>query len=1027
MKNRNNKAFTLIEILAVIVILAIISFIAVPMILKVVDDARRGATEDSAYGLLKATENYIASTMVSNGGVFPKDRIEFDCSKDGCELSTDLENSSRFKKIDVKGQKPISGEIIINNSQVEQMTLDYGNFLCFYPFEENKVKCNDASGDIIQINNITLESTQDSISVTVESFGNIEKYQYSLDGINYFESDNNTYIFNNLNRDTLYTVYVKISSEEKTVENSKTIKTLLFPEIIFQLENENVWTKSKTLTINYPEGAFIKKYKILSGKVEGLELNQEYVVTDNVVALKFTSPGDIEITISDEEKSQTEIYTVSNVDSEIPSLEVIVNDLNVTINSSDNEGSGIDSYCITSSNTVESCEFIKTDDNIINIQMETYGKYYAYVKDKAENISSSFEFELSFDGSTRKIAGYDYKSVNGNTLLDTSGNGKDVTLNKVNVTNDGLLFDGRYANDYISFYEFNSQNFSVDVVFKLADFKNETQTIIGNFQNGGVGIYVDSHGYLTSEAYIDGEYRRIKIDSLVELNKIYAVMMTFNNNTFSMYVNGELIGSYSSDKPLSYPEDNTIFMVGQNPKGTIANGNHFIGSIYYIDFYDEELLINEIQDIHDNRLQELNDHNYKNIDVGLIAKYDSTINNKTLMDLSGNNSNGTLNDVSIRNNSLVFDGDGVNDYITLYKKNMDDFSITTTFSVQRLKDSQIINNTEVGGCEISVTSDHKLAGMCYINGQYRKIITDYTIEPNKVYTATLNMNNKTLSFYVNKQLIGTYSSSYSLTQPEENTKWMIGQDVNTTGAAGTGKFDGNVYSVIMYGRSLDETEILSIQVDNINKYLQYTEYSIDTNLLASYDAASSLNSTTSLKNLTGNSYNGTISGAKFSDNKLYFDGSNDYVKLRAYNLSNITLAVSFDVPALTSKIMNVISNYEDGGCRIAVSAKNNAVGSCYIDGAYRNISSIDTIVAGNKYDGVLTYDGTKLAFYLNGELQGTYESTKGITAPDDSTIYMIGVNPAGSSPVSDYFKGNIHKLKIYSRAITADEILNLDL
>ena len=45
-----NKGFTLIELLAVIVILAIIALIATPIILRVIEDAKKSAAVDSAYG-----------------------------------------------------------------------------------------------------------------------------------------------------------------------------------------------------------------------------------------------------------------------------------------------------------------------------------------------------------------------------------------------------------------------------------------------------------------------------------------------------------------------------------------------------------------------------------------------------------------------------------------------------------------------------------------------------------------------------------------------------------------------------------------------------------------------------------------------------------------------------------------------------------------------------------------------------------------------------------------------------------------
>ena len=56
---KSNKGFTLIELLAVIVILAIIALIATPMILGVVEDARKSAAVSSANGYIDAIEKQI--------------------------------------------------------------------------------------------------------------------------------------------------------------------------------------------------------------------------------------------------------------------------------------------------------------------------------------------------------------------------------------------------------------------------------------------------------------------------------------------------------------------------------------------------------------------------------------------------------------------------------------------------------------------------------------------------------------------------------------------------------------------------------------------------------------------------------------------------------------------------------------------------------------------------------------------------------------------------------------------------------
>ncbi|MDD3453720.1 MAG: type II secretion system protein [Bacilli bacterium] len=61
------KGFTLIELLAVIVILAVIALISVPIILGIIEKSKKGATEDSAYGILEAANLYYATN--SEAGV----------------------------------------------------------------------------------------------------------------------------------------------------------------------------------------------------------------------------------------------------------------------------------------------------------------------------------------------------------------------------------------------------------------------------------------------------------------------------------------------------------------------------------------------------------------------------------------------------------------------------------------------------------------------------------------------------------------------------------------------------------------------------------------------------------------------------------------------------------------------------------------------------------------------------------------------------------------------------------------------
>lgn len=64
---KNNKGFTLIELLAIIVILAIIAVITVPIILNIIENSRKGAATDSAYGYKDSVnKTYIAELQNHN-------------------------------------------------------------------------------------------------------------------------------------------------------------------------------------------------------------------------------------------------------------------------------------------------------------------------------------------------------------------------------------------------------------------------------------------------------------------------------------------------------------------------------------------------------------------------------------------------------------------------------------------------------------------------------------------------------------------------------------------------------------------------------------------------------------------------------------------------------------------------------------------------------------------------------------------------------------------------------------------------
>lgn len=67
---KRNKGFTLVELLAVIVILAVIALIATPTVLSMIEEARQGAAKSSMQAYVKGMETAVISAMMEDDTVY---------------------------------------------------------------------------------------------------------------------------------------------------------------------------------------------------------------------------------------------------------------------------------------------------------------------------------------------------------------------------------------------------------------------------------------------------------------------------------------------------------------------------------------------------------------------------------------------------------------------------------------------------------------------------------------------------------------------------------------------------------------------------------------------------------------------------------------------------------------------------------------------------------------------------------------------------------------------------------------------
>ena len=137
------KGFTLIELLAVIVILGIIAVITTPLIMGVIEDARKNSAIQSVNGLLEAGEQYQIEGMM-DGTI-----------KNEIDLTSDI--------LDIKGSKPESGTLLIDTEGNMSIIAKYGDYCIEKKFLEEEPT-------IITRENCTMEESEKE-NITTKVYG----------------------------------------------------------------------------------------------------------------------------------------------------------------------------------------------------------------------------------------------------------------------------------------------------------------------------------------------------------------------------------------------------------------------------------------------------------------------------------------------------------------------------------------------------------------------------------------------------------------------------------------------------------------------------------------------------------------------------------------------------------------------------------------------------------------------------------------------------------------------------------------
>lgn len=104
---KDNKGFSLVELLAVIVILAIIGLIAIPIYNNIINDSKKSAFTDSAQILIRELENYV----ITNNSINYSNQVDI--------TTLDLE---------LNNHNLTSGNFYLDNNFITLVNITDGNF-----------------------------------------------------------------------------------------------------------------------------------------------------------------------------------------------------------------------------------------------------------------------------------------------------------------------------------------------------------------------------------------------------------------------------------------------------------------------------------------------------------------------------------------------------------------------------------------------------------------------------------------------------------------------------------------------------------------------------------------------------------------------------------------------------------------------------------------------------------------------------------------------------------------------------------
>ena len=393
------KGFTLVELLAVIVILAIIALIAIPIVSNYITNAKKSTFEQTFKNIIDISKIYQAGNFITECRYFS--------FENDVEEVTIRDNKTYYplKELNLKGDFPTEGEVKICRDSI---TLEASNGLYSGSYDGKDINIgkgdlasNDLKNPIIDIFNTTPSTSRIIVVVSAHSQsvgGIISNYYYKIDDEDYVKTTEKSYIFDNLEANKEYTITVKVENKSGiTTEESKKVTTKAFGELTINVEKSGEWTSSKKVTITGTTEEYTIEYKVVKYNEETLQREESEFTTYtepfilNTIATR-EYPTEVVVRYNDNgHYSEYKSYQITKIDTSAPTnTSPVVNvsttkptsEASVVIRQADSE-SGLDENTIEYGYSVEE-NGTYTWQTSSQLTKLTAGKPY-YIKTKVKN------------------------------------------------------------------------------------------------------------------------------------------------------------------------------------------------------------------------------------------------------------------------------------------------------------------------------------------------------------------------------------------------------------------------------------------------------------------------------------------------------------------------------------------------------------------------------------------------------------------------------------------------------------------